>query len=689
MISTKYLLRTRLFLILSILLNCLTVFSDTIGADSIMVTDFKFYRKIVYKDQQILIHKNMINKSIYYLSDNYQIDYEKRNNEIIENFKTSSKNTNFKINYFKNRVTLFERDKSIYFENSAGSACNKTAADLAIALPSRQMIRAIDNTKVAALVDNSCTESQKEKLGSYFANILTNENSWLSLCFNNKAVDRMIEADPNFSNYIGSVYSRYLRVVQKINEGKTSVEISCKVPNSLSSTVNASYEDSLNREKFSFNMNKIESQIDVTNDSAASNKFNELISHELFHLGEKTQTPFDRDDGKCINESYARAFTSVCATSNKVDELNTNGKESAISIPTSEQIALACKTEGKIPIVSLKSSPDLSDVKYASLHAGVNGTGITPTQSNEAQIRQQQNMAVQKNLNKTVADGDFNRVSDDSFAILASTSRAGTTQGKPYPVSAKSPLGETAIRAVRSFEISGKKIAGKLSDAMGIVTSTAQANVGNNATASSSSSSNYVPVTKSQPEDLPPSILNSRMPATIINTPTSSNGKTKPTSELDAGTTSNGKQNSANTTLNAKLSIIQNENSTKSSAGSISTGNDRFIANSSALRKSTEQNQAEGAQIMEAVKFLKAYTEIKGGADSANKNGTYEKIKEKYTNRNFQNVLQLNGIGIRYKNTDGKSIVIGDVSESAKRVFVERDQTLKLINNRKQNKKGP
>lgn len=702
MVSTKYFQLTRLCLALLISFNHVSVLSITSETEKISVTDFKFYRKIYYKKNQLLIYKNTAIQNIFFLSDKNQQDYTKRGSQVLLNIKIDSAQSNYKIGYLNNKLQFSLKQKVTYFENISTSQCAKNLEENFLKLSSRSILRSIQSVNVAGLADDTCNDEQKQKLSLYLSDMLTTENAWLSKCYSNESVKKLIDTDPNYLNYTGSVYSKYLNLVQKINDGEKPIQISCKIstPGKL-----GSFDETSKPEKISFDWANLSKQ--AGSDSKLPDSIKATLGHELFHYGEQMQTPENASVSTCINESYAKMFTDICTDTKISRLLEVNNQKSTLTIPTSEQIVAACSKESK-QTKSIVSSFDntiaSASQSGAALSAGVVGSGQLPIANASAQQTQQTNAAIPKELGKTISQSDFTQPSDSDFATLASNTKAGTTEGKAYTVSANSSFGQTVQKTMNAFANSGNTLTNKLNTAVAAATNTAQAttttftSTGSNKTTTSTTGSTYIPTSTSttskntQTNDA--SNTTARMPANAEDNSGNYTGATGKTSlgtsgqpsEMGGGTSTGGSNNSFSTgsgnlgnTNSGKGGAAQAPNAGGSSGGGGGSGGASSVGGSSAApalnQKSAEQKRAEDSEVVKTITSLKTFNTVSGGQ--------YQEIKKHYNNPQFQNLLKTFDMRIMVRNPAGQYVGIGVDSKKAKKVFNDDGQVLKTVEEKK------
>lgn len=684
--STKNFLTARLCLVLLTIFNHTSGFAATADTNKVSVTDFKYFRKINYKNQQLLVYKNTKIKSIFYLSDKNQQDYIKKDNRTSFNIKIDSAKSNHKISFSSNRLHYTSNNKITYFENANNSVCAKTLEENYLKLNSRSILRSIQSVNVATLIDDkTCTEDQKEKLGLYLSDMLTTENAWLSRCYGNDSVKKLIETDVNYLNYTGSVYSKYLRLVQKINDNEKPIQISCKVstPGKL-----GSFDETTNPEKISLDFENLSKK--AGNESKLPDAIKTTLGHELFHYGEQIQTPDNPALSSCINESYAKIFTDICTESDVAEVLKNNKKSTTLLIPTSDQITATCAKNPK-QLIQSKNSMDNSLVKANDGTDGKGFTGTTGIQGFNSQGSQQQNQAAKTKLKQTVTQSDFTQPSDSDFATLVSNTTAGTTEGKSYTVSANSSFGQAVQNTMNAFANSGSTLTNKLNAAVAATTSTAQATTTTLATTGTTSNtktgSTYIPTSTIKTASTTDT-SNTRMPANIENSSDNYAGKTSlgssgQPSEMGGGTSGGASTNSFYT----GSGNLGNTNAGKGeapqgggsgfgggSSGGASSGGGSSTG-SAPSQKTAQQKQAEGSEMVKTIQSLKAFNTVTGGQ--------YQEIKKYYNNPQFLNLLQTYDMRIMVKNPTGQYVALGVDSKKAKKVFNDDGQVLKTVEEKK------
>jgi len=688
MVSTKNFTPARLCLVILIVFNNAIGFGATPENNRVSVTDFKYYRKINYRNQQLLIYKNPKIKSIFYLSDKNQQDFTKIGNNSTLNFKVDSAKTNYKIGLNNKKIIFLSKQKTTYFESFSNSICAKALEENAAKLTSKSIVRGIQSINIMSLADSTCNDDQKEKIGLYLSDMLTTENAWLSDCYANEAVKKLIEADPNYLNYTGSVYSKYLRLVQKINDDEHPIQISCKIstPGKL-----GSFNESVNPEKISFDWENLIKA--AGSDNKLPDKIKATLAHELFHYGEQLQTPSDIASDKCINESYAEIFTNICTSSKVSNLLKMNSTSTTLTIPTSEQIAISCKSKIKIITSGIKSS-DTTKVNID----GVAGTGAVVANggkeanasaaNNIAQQPQSYDPAIQANLangKNPVTQSDFTQPSDADYSTLTSQTVAGTTTGQAYTVPANSNFGQTVQNTLNSFANSGNTLTNKLNTAVAAATTPAVANTTTLAATGSTNTttgSSYAPTSTTNITTVPTTSsdvnTNSRMPATVDESGTFTGTTGKQVSGSGPSEMGGGKGSSTTSrtatgqVANTKAVVPQSGGAGASGGGSSSGGNGSTV---STPQKNGNTTQASGSDMVKTIQSLKAFNTVTGGQ--------YQEIKKYYTNPQFQNLLQTYDMRIMVKNASGQYVAIGVDSKKAKKVFNDDGQILKTIEEKK------
>lgn len=675
--STKNFAFARLCLVLLIILNHVSVLALNPDSNKILVTDFKYYRKIFYKKQQLLIYKNPQIKSIFYLSDKNQQDYSKRGNSISSTIKIDSVSSNYRIEYANDKLLFSSNKKTTYFDGL--DKCEGKSSNVVFSFTSpTKLLRKIDENKISSLTDNTCNEEQKQKLGIYITDMIKNENALLSKCYSNAAIQKLINTDSKYEKYTGSVYSKYLRLVQKINDDEKPIQISCKIntPGKL-----GSFDETSSPEKISFDWDNLKKEAGT--EDLLPKKVQATLTHELFHYGDQIQTQTNTASNKCVNEAYAKIFTDLCTDTDVSKLLATNEKTSTVKIPTSSEIEKNCSTGNDNTIQKLTSAD-------ASLNSTTSDHGsVLSMQQSNAQGGQQSVQAVQNNLQQTISQSDFTQPSDSDFATLASNTTAGTTEGSSYTVPANSSFGQVVQKTMNSFANSGNTLTNKLNAAVATTTNTANATtttLASNNTGTTTTGSTYVPTSSSsskmQTNDS--SNTTTRMPANVDESYSGTTGKTSlgssgQPSEIGGGTP--GKNNSFYTgsgnlgNTNAGKGGYASPSGGGGSGGTVSSGGGSATGGSAPTQKTAQQKQVEGSEMVKTIQSLKAFNTVSGGQ--------YQEIKKYYTNPQFLNLLQTYDMRIMVKNPTGQYMAIGVDSKKAKKVFNDDGQILKTVEEKK------
>lgn len=696
MLSRNFFILTRL-LILFLTFIFSTPFAYAIVDDKINVTDFQFYRKIIFKNQQLLIYKNIYTKSVFYTSEKNDQNLILLKKTMLLNFKITSANQNHKISYQNKNLSYFSSPKSLFFLDSNNSTCDKKRLDEAmLRLDTKPLLRSIQSLNIEKMTEKGCTVEQQKKLSTYLTDLLSSENSWLSKCYNNNSVNRLIDADPNYASYAGNVYSKYLRLVDKIQNNEMPIEISCQIDDKSKL---ASFNESVKPQKISFNWDELIKKSDTQD--KFSDTIKQTLGHELFHYGEQMQSPLDNEhSSKCINELYARTFTQVCIESETKGALKAMNYEPNMhntKILSSKEIENLCHKDKFIMEENTKSSDaDVELVRKLRADTGDIGGGAAAAAA--ATIHNQQQAAVQSQLNQTVTASDFTQPTDSDFAKLVSATTPNTQDGKAYTVSANSDFGKVVQNTMNSFAKSGNTLTTKLNSAISATTPTAQATT--NSLASNSVTSPNTSTTSSKVTLSPTNAktdtfatnVNSRMPATEEPTITlkrlpSTSGQasavagTKKNPELGSGantaftkSTITGSMQTTGGNSNQNLNANGNStNSQNTASNSDSTTNSRSPASINTANRTSQS--ADGQSLVKTIQSLKNFNSVSGGQ--------YEEIKKQYTNPQFQNLLQTFDMHIKVKSPNGQDIKMGIDEKIAKKVFTDDGQNLKLIEPKK------
>ncbi len=690
MYSTKNFTLARLCLVFLIILNHASGFPGSSDPNKIFVTDFKYFRRIYFNKQQLLVYKNPSIKSIYYLSDKYELETTKFQKTTTSNFKLDSNKTNYKISFSNGKMKFLSKKKTIYFDTSDYSICEKNLSEKALNIDLRPYTKGIKASIISGLTDSTCSEDQKETIGISLQNMLDSEKSWLSKCYANDSVNKLIKTDPNYLSYSLSVYSKYLDLVKKLGEGGKPIQISCDMNtaerlgsfNETTSPAKISLDWS-NLKKLSRGEQKLPENIKAT------------LGHELFHYGEQMQTPTDNVYDKCINESYAKLFTDVCLVSENEKNLKNIGDSDASKIkdqkiPTSNQLAAACKNQTKVAAIISK------DLTIKEQETG-EASGAHPIFAGELQNQQQLNTSVQNKLGSganPVTQSDFTQPSDSDFATLASNTTAGTTEGSSYTIPANSSFGQVVQKTMNSFANSGNTLTNKLNAAVATTTNTANATtttLASNNTGTTTTGSTYVPTSSSSSKIQKNNSPNTatRMPTSVDESYSGTTGKTSlgssgQPSEMGGGNPEKnnsfytGSGNLGNTNA-GKGGSPQTANSGVSSGGgsggTVSSGGGSTTGGSAPTQKTAQQKQAEGSEMVKTIQSLKAFNTVSGGQ--------YQEVKKYYANPQFLNLLQTYDMRIMVKNPTGQYMAIGVDSKKAKKVFNDDGQILKTVEEKK------
>lgn len=705
MASTKFSVFTRLIFSLIFFLNTSVCFSNVESNERISVTDFKYFRKITYKNQQLLIYRNQQLKNIFYNTDNLNLSSINTKDQTEFNLNIKSKNSNHEISYQNQQVSYFAKTKAISFADSnyasKNSICDQKLLDESILrLDSKSVMRGIGSLNLESQFDETCNAEQKQKMNLYLGDLLRAENSLLTKCNSNDSIQKMKLADPKYLTYTSKVYAKYLRLVDKINDGSTPIKISCKMN---SATKYGSFDEKEN--KISFNWEQLIKN--SNSEKELSESVRKILGHELFHYGEQVKPDNEKTNLQCLNEKYAQTFTDLCDVTRVAQEvkytIGTSSKEKIdLKIPTSNELELLCSSEsaksaldsefGKVVLKNDK----LKNETASKNEGGGKVEGALKVSQSQAQI--QQTKAVSQELTKTVSQSDFVKPSNQDFAVLLSKTSALSKENKPYTVSANSDFGKVVAKTLSSFNTSGTVLTNKLNSALAAVASTpAQAK------AQTSTLAKFNTIAKPEAASDLKAVVdtkiasmnsNSRGPASAADTPAKSD--VKPTSQPTSAAVSKTNTNTGTGTNAASASRMpaaidktvnvnsQQKNdlatsanpvtntSTTSSIGNDSRGNLPNKINSANFN-SANQNSApqNGKNLVKSIQSLKAFTSLTGAQ--------YAEIRKSYDDPKFKNLLSAYDIRIVVKNSAGQYQALGVDSQNAKKIFTDDGQNLKVI----------
>jgi hypothetical protein len=685
MVSTKYFSAARLYLVLMIIFNHAIGLPFTPESNRISITDFKHFRKIEYKNQQLLLFKSSNVKSIYYLSDKFELDVLKKNNATDFNFKLDSKTTNYKITFSNNKSKIYSKQKGIFFDSAENSTCKKSLEENVLKIALKQYTRGINESTIASLTDETCDENQKQKLGTALRDTLLEEKSWLSKCYTNDAIKKLIENDTNYLKYSLSVYSKYLNLVKKLNDGQSAIKISCQVN---SSGKLGSFDETTNPAKISFDWNNLVKK--NGSDGDLNSNLKKTLGHELFHYGEQMQTPSYAKYDTCINESYAKLFTDFCFATENAKDLQNNGKSEADEIknqkfPSSDQVAMSCKNNTKLSGIVSKDASLNTAIKTGE--AG--GSPLKAQQEQEKVDLAAKASQTLSNPTNPITQGDFTQPSDSDFAVLASNTTPNVQNGQPYTVPANSTFGQTVQKTLNSFNNSGNTLTSKLNSAVAATTNAAQAgtttlatNTKMNTTGTTVNPTNMATnanngtttTTETNDTETSNTNTNSRMPAAVDNSGGGTGGKQSPgaggPSEMAGGSGGGNSGGRSPAAINNKAGIPQ----TGGGGGDVSSGSGSGVSTTT-TKNVGAQKQAEGAEMVKTIQSLKAFNTVAGGQ--------YQEIKKHYNNPQFINLLQTYDMNIMVKTVNGQYQSIGVDRKKAKRAFNDDGQVLKTIEDKK------
>lgn len=737
MVSRKKHVATRLLLTFFIIFgNSKSNALIDIHDNKVRVTDFKYFRKITYKNQQLLVYKNTGVKSFFYLSNKIQFNYTSQNSKLTTNFESQSKNKNHKIQYIDNKIKYYSKNKTIYYDSTSLSPlCEQNTFNNLLKSFDQKVLRplqtSIANFNFESLADESCTSEQKEKVSQYLADTLNTESGSLAKCLENKTVENLMN-DADYRIYIGNMYAKYLQLAQQIADGKTPLKISCKMneTNKL-----GSYNENSAPPKISLNFDVLSKQ--VVEDNQLNEIAQKTLGHELFHLGQSTVATDNEKYSECINEEYAKLFNDLCKFNMDADQITSNSiyaKSSEIianqkrviqnqKIPVSVEInALCCK---KFTCANEKSTNIDSQNEFVSLDANVTtttgkGTGgaTLNSQVSQAQLVAQQNTAVQNNLSQNLTRNDFEPVSGSTIARLATDAFAPNVQiGKETIVPAGSSYEQDATQAFNSISrTTNNRILTTLNNAIAATQNTAQANTltatnatqprlpasTNNSQTSTSSISNSNPNIAANLEKMGATTTGSAIAGgggdsgnrTTSNKNVSDNqtyssvagggGVTSGGSASESGTgaindnlnnTSGANTTGGSTTAGGSTVATNNSNATTDNTQTNTQTNSKNSRMPAAINNSLT-NANNPAAFKDTIDRLKAFTAITPNSP------TYTELKKNYSNRNFIDALIANGITITYTENGVKKTIPTNLPNNNNRVtrdFVDSGNGLQYV----------
>ena len=654
--------RLKLLLLKLLLVAPSVSFGSAQAKSEFQITDFKYFRRIVHAGNQILLLKSSGNKNIHFLSQTNQMAQIKIKDEEQLIFKLHSEHEHFNLIYQNEKLNLTSKNKAIYFSDTqtAQSLCEQKRLNFINELDN--VSAKIKEIKIEKLLDkqtceNIPTELIREKLRATFRQ----KRSSLTLCLENENVKNLFYDDLKFQSYIGSVFSNYLRLVDKISEDKNPLKIKCEMKDELKL---GSFDETTNPITISLNYKELQKK--YTDKDALSDAIENTLNHEIFHYGDQLEEQ-NRNNPDCHDEAYAKIFTNLCARESVVTNL-----------PSSKEIDTKCSSNEKI---NLETKAGKTFDLGLTAKDGKLGTG-----TGTAALKQNNYYNNQPQL-KEIKESDFVRVSDANLATLLSNVKPDVRNGEKYTVPAESSFGKAATATFKAFEKSSQVLTGKLNTVIAATTNPALANL-------SGTSKANIGATNTPRENLTASLpISSSTRVTETSNPRFASGTTAipqnenvlgiapnantrlPAGELATDTAPTQKSVSAKSqsyevagSAPATASATSTSSPQAKPANNITT-NTRSLASLPTTPQMPVQNQQDGAAMFKAIQSLKAFDTMTGSQ--------YQEVRKYYDNPLFQNLLQTNDMRIEVKNGKENKIIGNELNQKTRKVFNDDGQILK------------
>lgn len=708
MVSRKITLLTRLSLVILILSghipNAAANAPPLALQDRVYITDFDEYRKINYKDQQLLIYTIKGVKSVFYLSKKISQNYTEVADRKEWAFQVDSKNRKHKITLKNGKIGYYSIAKSIYYNSVCSMNIIENIFSEIDDVTYTGVIKKIKAGNFNNILDSTC--SNNEDFTEAFNMVIGAEKLSLTQCYDSikNLIQQSLPEDKAYLNYFGNVYSRYYRFMDELKNGKKPLTISCdlKKPDRI-----GSFDERVtdpNVPKISFNLDLIMKNAktkETLKKEDIIDNITDTLRHELFHYGQPVQGS-TQEESECINEAFTQIFSNVCnqAKVKNLNEANTSTTkeitkfEKEYKPPTSKEISESCKQKNQNNIgytSSLAATTNIRVTDSSTIPGGTTDT-LSKIQAQNKQASQQLVAQTEKNLQNTVTAVDYASITNDTFAKLAGAATVGTTQGREYSVSADSDFGKTTVATMRSFNDSGRSLSMKLNSS---TLAAAAALSGNSAVAATKATETTKEVTSTNTK--------SRNPASTSPTPATTNSKLS-TSQMAAKTSENTSANSSSTTesiatgagsglqatTNATATIAGTTNATttttntpatEGTVAAIASANQnqphRQPASNTQPQQNPRTNTSQNTITIGTVRALENFTSISGP--------TYQTLSDYYRGdqqkqENLRKILSQNNIKIKYTDNKGKQQEIG--ATNPKKVFNDTGKGLVSIENK-------
>lgn len=636
---------------------------STQAVSNIEITDFKYFRKITYDGNQILLLRDLKNKGIHFLSGAHQMAQIKiKGNEQLT-FKTSDSTKHFKLSFVKNKLNLNIKNKSIYFLDNTNQKSLCEQRRLSYTQQLTDINFKLDEIKIEKLMDiETCSGVSKSIMLRNLQNTLGEKANSLNLCMEKESLKNLFYKDSNFQRYIGSVYSKYLKLIDQISDDKTPLKIKCVTADKEKL---GSFDESTNPATMSVNYPLLREK--YSEDSALGKAIEETLHHELSHFGDQLGSA-DINNHNCVDETYANIFTKLCDKNLTV-----------MVLPTSSEIEEKCEKNEKNNVVTSANSSTIVGNRILNVNKSDNSTTASAANQNN-DYNNQQNI-------KNVDESSFGKVDDSELAKLLSPGKPNVRYGEKYTVSEESTIGSAAIKTIenlknKSFSLANRVIAATTNPAQANLIGASKPNIGTTSnpreslpTSLSTTSTSLVKKTgdtfaastkttnlNTESASTISNNTNSRMPAAektsapAENTQRPSGVKGQP-SEMASSASGSVTKNSVGTTAAITNPSIKPATNTNKAVVSIASDS------------AQQQTLRESAAIFEAIRNLKTFNEMSGEERI--------KVQKLYNNEFFKNLLNVNGMSIRIEDGNGSRVIGKELSQKSK-VFNDNGKILKV-----------
>ena len=665
MVSRKNLLLTRLSLALLIIFNHCGQNVMAADTNKISVTDFKYFRKINYQNQQLLIYKSSEIKQLVYLTDAFEMTYRSQNSQVHSSFKASTKFAHHSLYLESGKIFYFKTSKMKYFMEKSSLCDKQSAFDL---LNVGEFKAAAFKAKNEDLTDPlTCDANQKKEIGTALMNTLNEQGTWLLNKKKKKSFGTIIKDNPAYLDYTSKMYSKYLDLIKKIQEDQKPFKISCKVSDASKLGI---YDESSTPPKIAINYDALKAK--STDQEPLSKKIRNTFRHELFHYGVQVDANKNITQKVCLDEAYANQFQAYCE----------NITDTEIVLKPSAELETNCANgdQSKNIVASVNNSDNTDIITTKEIHKE-NGSGLAALQAQQEQDR----LAAEAKLKNTVAPSNFAQPSDSDVSLLASAPTSPDSQeGKSISVSSTSTLGQMVTKTMNSFASSGNKLSTAVATInTPVIAATKATNTyqGSTTTAATAGGPTYNPssvtttTTRSNTNSnnvYSSGSQNTRMPASGNNGSGSEGDSTStPNKIASSGSRASGMANPGLARTGGGEAQTSDSIGAGTSAGAGfkgATAASTSVSSNGQSKTTTTTSNQEGAALVKTVKSLEVLNSVSGEP--------YKDIRKYYTNSYFLNLIANKEIVIKTKNEKGQTVILGLSNRKPKKIFTDDGKVL-------------